>query len=88
MKTRLADRARQPGCQIMKDAAPQALLAPGDAELCYSELATVLNVPLRLVPTVATTPMMTTAMRAAISPYSMAVTPDSSVIKRDMILLI
>src|SRR5215510_6419421 len=40
--------------------------------------ATVLNVPLRLVPTAVTAVMMTTAISAAIRPYSMAVAPDSS----------
>ena len=42
----------------------------------------VLNLLLRLVPTAVTAPMMTTAIRAAIRPYSMAVAPDSSFMKR------
>lgn len=37
--------------------------------------------PDSLVPTVVTPPMITTLMRAAIKPYSMAVAPDSSAIK-------
>jgi hypothetical protein len=44
----------------------------------HNEFATELNVELRFVPTVETAPMMMTATRAAIRPYSMAVTPDSS----------
>src|SRR5262249_26054185 len=46
----------------------------------YRLAATLLKVPLRLVPTV---PMIVTAAKAisaAISPYSIAVTPDSSLI--------
>ena len=39
---------------------------------------TELKVVLRLPPTVVTAPMMTTEMRAAIRPYSIAVAPDSS----------
>jgi len=40
-------------------------------------LETVVNVFWRLPPRVTKVPMMKTAMRAAIRPYSMAVTPDS-----------
>src|SRR5437016_12030048 len=59
----------------------------GDRRHCQSEVATVLKVPDRFVPTVATAPMMMTATRAAIRPYSMAVTPDSSAIMREKRLL-
>src|ERR1700742_2025890 len=48
----------------------------GDAYLMLVE--TVVNVVERLVPTTWTAPMITTAMSAAIRPYSMAVAPDSS----------
>ncbi len=41
-------------------------------------MATLVNVSLSLVPTVVTPATMTTATSAAISPYSMAVTPDWS----------
>jgi len=44
----------------------------------YRLVATVLKVAFRLVPTVVTAVTITTAMRAAIRPYSMAVAPDSS----------
>src|ERR1700686_5531489 len=43
-----------------------------------------LNVPLRVVPTNVTAVMITTAINAAIRPYSMAVTPDSSLAKREI----
>ena len=49
---------------------------------------TVLNVPLRLVPTDVAAVMIATAMSAAIRPYSMAVAPDSSAktfLKIDMV---
>src|SRR5689334_17304254 len=39
----------------------------------FSDVATLLKVLVRLVPTVVTAVMITTAMRAAIRPYSMAV---------------
>ena len=48
---------------------------------------TVVNVVDRLVPTAVTAPMMTTAMSAAISPYSMAVAPLSLEIKREIVLI-
>ena len=38
---------------------------------------------LRFAPSVVTAPMMTTAMRATIRPYSMAVAPDSLAAKRE-----
>jgi hypothetical protein len=41
-------------------------------------VATVLNLVERLVPTAVTAPMITTAIRATMRPYSMAVAPDSS----------
>jgi hypothetical protein len=41
-----------------------------------------LNVPVRVVPTTVTAVMITTAINEAIRPYSMAVTPDSSLAKR------
>ena len=51
----------------------------------------LVNLAFSLVPTVPTTTMMTTLMRPAISPYSMAVAPDVSAAKRriklDMICL-
>jgi hypothetical protein len=46
--------------------------------LPYSLAATLLNVLLRLVPTVVIMVTAATAIRAAISPYSTAVTPVSS----------
>jgi hypothetical protein len=49
-----------------------------------SEFATELNVLERFVPTVDTAPMMMTATSAAISPYSIAVTPDASAANRDI----
>jgi hypothetical protein len=39
-------------------------------------VATEVNVAERLVPTAVTATMMTTAIKAAMRPYSMAVTPD------------
>src|ERR1700691_2793995 len=48
------------------------------ADADYRLVATLLKVVFRLVPRVVTALMMTTATRAAIRPYSMAVTPDSS----------
>src|SRR5581483_10588470 len=47
------------------------------SRLAYSFVATVLNVELRLVPTVPITVTAATAIRAAIRPYSIAVTPSS-----------
>ena len=44
---------------------------------------TDVNVVDKWVPTVLTAAMITTAIRAAIRPYSMAVAPDSSVRKRE-----
>ncbi|MGF6713113.1 hypothetical protein ABIB77_000316 [Bradyrhizobium sp. i1.14.1] len=46
-------------------------------EIYFSEPAIVLNVPLKFVPTPFTAAMMAMAMPVAISPYSMAVAPDS-----------
>ena len=48
---------------------------------------TVVNVVERLVPTAVTAPMMTTAMSAAISPYSMAVAPLSLEMKREIVFI-
>jgi hypothetical protein len=48
----------------------------GPAHPYLSELETLLNVALRLVPTVLTATMMATEMPAAIRPYSIAVAPD------------
>jgi hypothetical protein len=48
----------------------------------YSALAMPVNVAVRFVPTDVTAVMITTAMSAAMSPYSMAVTPDSFRAKR------
>jgi hypothetical protein len=48
----------------------------------YKTLATVLNVLWTLVPSAVTAPMMTTAIKAAMRPYSMAVTPAWSLMKR------
>src|SRR5689334_19405719 len=48
----------------------------------FSDVATVLKVPVRLVPTVVMAVMITTAIRAAIRPYSMAVAPLSFERKR------
>ena len=44
----------------------------------FSELLTELKVPLSAVPTPFTAAMMAMAIPVAISPYSMAVAPDSS----------
>lgn len=44
----------------------------------FSAVAMVLNLPDRVVPTVVTAVMITTEMRPAMRPYSMAVAPDSS----------
>jgi hypothetical protein len=53
-------------------------------KLLYLTLpATVLNVPERLLPTFVTAPMITTAISAAMRPYSMTVAPDSSRTKRE-----
>ena len=50
----------------------------------FSVARQLLKVVDSLVPTAVTPVMMTTAMRAAIRPYSMAVAPDSSRTKREM----
>lgn len=47
----------------------------------YSLLATVLKVLLRSVPTSVKAPIAATAINAAINAYSIAVTPDSSLIR-------
>lgn len=52
------------------------------------EVEIVVNVVERDVPTAVTAPMMTTAIRAAISPYSIAVAPLSSLIKRVKISIV
>jgi hypothetical protein len=60
----------------------------GQSDARYRLEATVLKVPLKLVPTV---PMMATAATAiseAISPYSIAVTPLSSLSRREIRLSI
>jgi hypothetical protein len=54
------------------------LLSALSAGADYKLVATLLKVVFRLVPRVVMALMMTTATRAAIKPYSMAVTPDSS----------
>jgi hypothetical protein len=54
----------------------------------YSAAATAVNVAVSFVPTLVTAVMITTAMRAAISPYSMAVTPELSFKKRRKSLFI
>jgi hypothetical protein len=46
--------------------------------LYFSEVLTLVKVPLSLVPTPLTAAMIASAMPVAISPYSMAVAPDSS----------
>jgi hypothetical protein len=46
-------------------------------------VTTSLNLVLMVVPRAVTAVMMTTAIRAAIRPYSMAVAPDSSAMKRE-----
>ena len=51
-------------------------------------LATLVNVPDRLVPTSLTAAMITTAIRLAKRPYSMAVAPASSEIKRETSIFI
>src|SRR6185295_3488864 len=48
---------------------------------------TVVNVVDRLVPTAVTAVMMTTAIKAAIKPYSMAVAPPSSAMKRAKVFI-
>jgi hypothetical protein len=52
----------------------------------FSEVDRLLNVLDRLVPTAVTPVMMTTAIKAAIRPYSMAVAPDSFFRKARMVL--
>jgi hypothetical protein len=47
----------------------------GGNRVDYTDPAIVVNVVVRLVPTNVTAPMITTAINAAIRPYSMAVTP-------------
>jgi len=49
-----------------------------DSQLLLRTVLTLLNVELRLVPTVVIAPMITTDMSAAINPYSIAVAPVSS----------
>jgi len=49
---------------------------------CYRLAATWLNTPLRSVPTVPMTTTAATAISAAISPYSIAVTPRLSLIRQ------
>ncbi|MDB5596930.1 MAG: hypothetical protein JWM36_3891 [Hyphomicrobiales bacterium] len=49
-----------------------------------SALETFVNLAVKLVPTDETTAMITTAMRPAISPYSIAVAPDSLVKKLEI----
>ena len=49
-----------------------------DAGRYFTELAMLLNLFFTLFPTVPTAPITTTAIRAAIKPYSMAVAPRSS----------
>ena len=49
----------------------------------YRLAATLLNVPLRLVPTVPMMVMAATAISAAINPYSIAVTPLSSLTRQE-----
>ena len=46
-----------------------------------------LNLPDRLVPTDVIAVMITTEMSAAMSPYSMAVAPDWSLTKREIVLV-
>src|SRR5262249_45791824 len=53
---------------------------------CYRLAATLLKVPLKLVPTVPMMVMAATAISAAISPYSIAVTPLSSLTRREIAL--
>src|SRR5215468_10313677 len=55
-----------------------------DGKAAYlSELATKLNVVDKLVPRSVSAPIITTAMSAAMSPYSIAVAPDSFLAKRE-----
>src|SRR5882757_2074038 len=49
----------------------------------FSAVETASNLPDSLVPTFWTTVMIATEMPAAIRPYSMAVAPDSSLMKRE-----
>ena len=51
---------------------------PESANDQRSEVATELKVVFKFVPTVVTAVIMTTAISAAIKPYSIAVAPDSS----------
>jgi hypothetical protein len=51
--------------------------ATQDENTYLSEPETVVKVVDKLVPTAVTAPMMTTAMSAAINPYSIAVAPSS-----------
>lgn len=81
------DKRRYPerlGIQVLRE--PRCALPPARffdyAVAQLRLLATLVNAPLRFVPTALTAPMITTAMRAASKPYSMAVAPDSSKKKR------
>jgi hypothetical protein len=58
--------------------AAEAKMPAADGADYFSADETDVKVVLSLVPTPFTTVMMTTAMPAAISPYSIAVAPDSS----------
>jgi hypothetical protein len=53
----------------------------------FIEPATVVNVDDRFVPSVVTAVMMTTAIKAAISPYSIAVAPSSFARKQESVLM-
>src|SRR5262244_3339367 len=73
------DRGQKKGSS--REAGALGKLADTDAAY-LRPFCTVVNVPLRLVPTFFTTVMMATEMPAAMRPYSMAVAPDSSFTKR------
>jgi hypothetical protein len=77
----LLARALPPFDSVLSHALSIAILchagATQDLNTYLSEPETVVNVVDKLVPTAVTAPMMTTAMSAAINPYSIAVAPPS-----------
>jgi hypothetical protein len=77
----LSARALPPRDSVLSHALSIASLchagATRDLNTYLSEPETVVNVVDKLVPTAVTAPMMTTAMSAAINPYSIAVAPSS-----------
>src|SRR5260221_10879252 len=76
---------RPPGNAKAPDPAtggPWRVAMPATSDHHLRLVETVVNVVESLGPTAVTAPMMTTAIRAAIKPYSIAVAPESSRTKR------